>query len=393
MAPVGEWHHAAAVFQPTAAALVNGTLDGTLRLYLDGQLLHTQPETLNAFRDVNHSPLYIGRSNTSNESFRGELFETRIALAALAPTQFLLPVAAPTNRPPAADAGGPYAGTYGGPVTLTGSGSDPDGDSLTYAWTVNGVALPAGPTASRTLSWADLRAAGVTGAGTYPVRLTVDDGRGGITTSAEASLVVGKAAPVVAVVGGSFTYDGQAHPVTGSVTGVLGEDLGTPDRQLQLHRQQRDGGDVGGRPGRARVLHGDGVVRRGRQLRPRLGRGTDPIAFEVRTLTDLSKAFNAGRTIPIKVQLRTRPATNVSSAGISVTALAAGPGKRRRDREPRWPSRTPGSANPEGLFRYDAALGGYIFNLSTKGLGAGTYEFSWSAEGDPTEHTLGFRLV
>ena len=32
-----------------------------------------------------------------------------------------------------------------------------------------------------------------------------------------------------------------------------------------------------------------------------------------------------------------------------------------------------GRANPGGLFRYDAALGGYIFNLSTKGLAAGKY--------------------
>ena len=26
-------------------------------------------------------------------------------------------------------------------------------------------------------------------------------------------------------------------------------------------------------------------------------------------------------------------------------------------------------------------------------LGAGTYDFTWMAEGDPTEHKLGFRLV
>ena len=52
-----------------------------------------------------------------------------------------------------------------------------------------------------------------------------------------------------------------------------------------------------------------------------------------------------------------------------------------------------GNANPANLFRYDAALGGYIFNLSTKGLGAGTYAFDWVAEGDPTTHELSFRLI
>ena len=39
------------------------------------------------------------------------------------------------NRAPRADAGGPYQGTPGVPVTLSGSGSlDPDGDALTFAW-------------------------------------------------------------------------------------------------------------------------------------------------------------------------------------------------------------------------------------------------------------------
>src|SRR5438876_4184414 len=43
---------------------------------------------------------------------------------------------AATNHPPTAAPGGPYSGTEGAAVSLTGSGSsDPDGDALTYAWT------------------------------------------------------------------------------------------------------------------------------------------------------------------------------------------------------------------------------------------------------------------
>ena len=52
-----------------------------------------------------------------------------------------------------------------------------------------------------------------------------------------------------------------------------------------------------------------------------------------------------------------------------------------------------GGSNPDNQFRYDAALGGYVFNLSTRGLGAGTYAFDWMAGDDPTTHELGFKLV
>ena len=38
------------------------------------------------------------------------------------------------NAPPTVDAGGPYSVNEGSSVTLSASGSDPNGDSLTYAW-------------------------------------------------------------------------------------------------------------------------------------------------------------------------------------------------------------------------------------------------------------------
>jgi Concanavalin A-like lectin/glucanases superfamily/MBG domain (YGX type)/Bacterial Ig-like domain (group 3)/IPT/TIG domain/MBG domain len=44
--------------------------------------------------------------------------------------------------------------------------------------------------------------------------------------SRTATLTIGKATPVVAVNGGTFTYDGASHPATGSVTGVGGAQLG-----------------------------------------------------------------------------------------------------------------------------------------------------------------------
>ena len=38
------------------------------------------------------------------------------------------------NAPPTVDAGGPYSVNEGSSVTLSASGSDPNGDSLAYAW-------------------------------------------------------------------------------------------------------------------------------------------------------------------------------------------------------------------------------------------------------------------
>jgi uncharacterized delta-60 repeat protein len=116
------------------------------------------------------------------------------------------------------------------------------------------------------------------------------------------------------------------------------------------------------------------------------------IVYGVQTLTDLSAAFHAGRTIPIKLELLGVYGNDVSSAGITVTAV-------QLDRVSADGALTPvalqdaGNSNPQDLFRYDATLGGYVFNLSTRGLGAGTYVLDWTADGDPTQHLLWFQLV
>src|SRR5207248_175919 len=125
---------------------------------------------------------------------------------------------------------------------------------------------------------------------------------------------------------------------------------------------------------------------------PASAAATITIVYAARTLTDLSSAFSAGGTIPILIQLLDAAGNNLSSSAIDLTAV-------RLERVNADGSRTPvalqsaGNANPGNLFRYDADLKGYVFNLSTKGLGAGTYNFYWMAEGDPTEHVLQFRLA
>jgi hypothetical protein len=82
-------------------------------------------------------------------------------------------------RPPAADAGGPYAGVTGNPVALNGAGSaDPDGDALTYAWSFGDGNTGSGVAPIHVYA----------ASGTYTVSLEVTDGCGSDTDVTTASI-------------------------------------------------------------------------------------------------------------------------------------------------------------------------------------------------------------
>ena len=65
-------------------------------------------------------------------------------------------------------------------------------------------------------------------AGSYDVIATFAGNANYAQASATAPITIGKATPVVSATGGSFVYDGAAHPATGTVTGVGGVSLGMP---------------------------------------------------------------------------------------------------------------------------------------------------------------------
>lgn len=100
------------------------------------------------------------------------------------------------------------------------------------------------------------------------------------------------------------------------------------------------------------------------------------VGLHIAPLYDQTKAFKAGSTVPVKLQLLNEAGANVSSAA---TALKA------RNLVRLGTSTTSavmdaGNANPDLNFRYDG--GSYIFNLKTTGLAPGSYALSFYVGSD-----------
>lgn len=86
------------------------------------------------------------------------------------------------NEPPTADAGGPYLVAINAAIGLNGTGTDPDGDTLTYAWSATGGTLD-----DSAMADPQYMAGGT--AGIYDVTVTVTD-PSGESDSATAMVVV-----------------------------------------------------------------------------------------------------------------------------------------------------------------------------------------------------------
>ncbi len=85
----------------------------------------------------------------------------------------------PRNQPPTADAGDDQTVEKGDEVTLDGSGSDPDGDALTYHWSqIDGPVIELDDPSSQTPSFDTSSVTRSTGI--FRFQLTVFDGFGGI---------------------------------------------------------------------------------------------------------------------------------------------------------------------------------------------------------------------
>ena len=92
-----------------------------------------------------------------------------------------------TNVLPTANAGGPYSGSVGSPVTFAGSATDPGNDALTYEWDFEYDGQSFKTTGSSTQSGVNLTAPkhtyGSEGSYTVALRVQDDDGASGTVTS------------------------------------------------------------------------------------------------------------------------------------------------------------------------------------------------------------------
>lgn len=116
------------------------------------------------------------------------------------------------------------------------------------------------------------------------------------------------------------------------------------------------------------------------------------VGYGLVALYDQTRSVKRGATIPIKVRLVDANGVNVSSPGIVLSAVKlvlVGGGASDAIVSDQ------NNANSDGNFRYDASLGGYIFNLSTKNMGLidGTWRLYFNAAGDPVQHSVHFGVV
>src|SRR5215207_8441274 len=124
------------------------------------------------------------------------------------------------------NASGAYGSTVNLSATLTASSAGVSGKSVSF--TVNGVSAGSGTTDGSGVASVSYALPQGLNVGGYSIGASFAGDTTHLTSSGTGSLSVVQAIADISVTGGSFQYDGQSHPATGTVTGVFNESLGTP---------------------------------------------------------------------------------------------------------------------------------------------------------------------
>jgi hypothetical protein len=112
------------------------------------------------------------------------------------------------------------------------------------------------------------------------------------------------------------------------------------------------------------------------------------VGYGTTLLYDRTRAVKSGAVIPIKLALADAAGANVSSQAVVVTGVQL----QYVSTNTTNAVIDAGDANPDNNFRYDPALGGYIFNLKTTGLATGTWRLLFRAGDDPIDHVADFQV-
>ena len=247
------------------------------------------------------------------------------------------------NRPPVAVATGPEAVIAGQTVTLDGSAStDPDGDPLTYAWTLDGPALSGADTATPIFCAAD--------AGDYTATLVVNDG----TVDSEAASVTVTALSATQALD-ALAADVAATPgLNGGQTNALTRKL--EQAQRKLARGQDPAGQLGAFRSQVLSLEAEGV------LDP-----TDAAAL-VASVDAIAGAVAAPCTEAAASEARVASAVAEATAEFGLEAPYPNPASGRAT-----VGFSVAEAGPVRLAVYDA-LGREVAVLVDRGVSAGRHE-------------------
>jgi 6-phosphogluconolactonase len=119
--------------------------------------------------------------------------------------------------------------------------------------------------------------------------------------------------------------------------------------------------------------------------------GAPPVVLSICPLYDVTKAVKSGATIPVKVQVCDGEGHNLSAPSLMLHATSV----VLASTDISGAVEDSGNANPEQDFRYSETLGGtggYIFNLSTKGMTTGTYRLNFTIGADATVYSVTFQV-
>jgi alpha-tubulin suppressor-like RCC1 family protein len=258
----------AGVDQYVTAGAYHYILDGSGSSDANGDTLTYQWTFVSVPVDSSPQPFYSGR-DTVNPDILANVPGTYVVSLVVSdgkvsstPSTVSI-IAAPVNlnAPPIASAGAAQNVRAGSVVTLDGSASfDPNGDTITYAWTL--TSKPDGSAAALSLSTSATPSFIADMAGTYVASLTVNDGQVNSTATTVVILVIPPSPFIKLSAGLNHTYALQADGVLWAWGENLFSQIGDGTTTNRLSPVKIDGvfQDINAGAGNATAIKSDGSI-------------------------------------------------------------------------------------------------------------------------------------